>query len=678
MNIRRLFILTLLSIVVLSVGVTTTNLDARILDVPYTTYSRGLDGELVHTATAYEGAFFLNRDFDSPEDIHIDKNDDIYIADSGNGRIFVYSPNDESERVIGEGILDTPTGVFVDEDQDIYVADSGSNEVYWFDQEGTLVQTYEKPDEAFFGEDAPYLPRKVVVDKSKNVYVISDRGSNGIIQMDREGEFLGYYGVNRVQISFSLYLQRLIMSEQQRERYASLTPKPTTNLYIDDKNLIYTVTDGEYLNPIRKLNIVGNNVLTGTLLEEPNYRDIFVDEAGLIYAISNNSEAKGIISVLDNQGNLIFQFGERESGSLKMGQFENPSGIAVDSHGDIWALDGAGDGVQVFTKTEFGTLVLNAIDAHSKSDYETSRVLFEEVLRQNAMFSLAHENLGRAYQRDDELERALESYRIVDEKEGYSEVYWELRDQWIAANLTISIVVIVLAIVLYKQLKKRREKLPYYEETKMFIKKQKKKQWYHEWTLLKRMITHPQDVIYEIKFRQSVRISTALILYGVFVVIMIAGNYFIQGYIFRGNTSDIILTFEILKWLLPLLVLGIANHLMNALQSGEAFYRDLFIGFVYALAPIFLFKIPIDIISNALTFNEAFLFTFSNIAIYAWSIFNIILMIKELNNYKPGKLVINLVLTLFTMLILVMLYLVINVLTSQFLSFIRRIIGEVF
>jgi len=657
---------------------TSTDLQARVTDVPYTTYSTGLDGSLVHTATAYEGTFILNRNFDNPQDIFIDHNDKVYIADSGNSRVFVYDPATREEYVIGEDILDNPTGIFVDRQNDIYIADSGNNLVYWFNAEGDLIHTYDRPEEAFFGDDAPYLPRKVIVDRAKNVYVITDRGTNGIIQMDSTGEFLGYYGVNRVQLSFSLYLQRLFMSQEQRDRYASLTPRPTTNFDIDNKGLIYTVINGEYLEPLKKLNIVGNNVLSGDLLEEPNYRDIFVDGDGLIYAISNNTDAKGIISVLDNHGNLIFQFAERQSGSLKMGQFENPSGIAVDSQGDIWALDGGGNNVQVFTKTEFGNLVLTAIEAHSRSDYDTSQTLFEEVIRQNAMFSLAHSSLGRAYHRDGDIYRALESYQIVGDLEGYSEVFWEVRDEWIARNLTMTLVLLVGGVIAYKQVKKNKEKLPAYKQTKEFVNKQQTTKWYHEVSLIKRMLYQPLDVIYEIKYRQSVRIRTALIMYFVFTVLMIAGNFYVQGYLFKGNTDDIILAFEIMKWLLPLLLLGVANHLMNSLQSGEAFYRDLFIGFIYATAPILIFKLPIDIVSNVLTYNEAFLFQLANIIIYGWTLVNLVLLIKELNNYKPGQLIVNIALTLFTMLILVILYLVVNVLTSQLFTFIRRMIQEVF
>jgi DNA-binding beta-propeller fold protein YncE len=659
--------------------------EASISNIPYQTYSFGLRGDLVNTATAYEGTFILNSGFSNPEDIFIyselideEKHeyiDHIYIADTGNKRVYKYIPKSKTEFEIGVGILENPTGIFVDQNQDIYVADSKLKKVFWFNQAGELIKTYDKPDEPLFGEDSPYQPRKVIVNAKKNVYVLTEGGSNGIIQMDSNGDFLGYYGVNKVQVSLAFYINRMFMSKEQREMFASLVPKTTTNFAVDQKGLIYTVIENEYVNPIKKLNLEGNNVLTGMFLWDPHYQDIFVGMDGLIYTVSNNEMAPAVISVLDRQGNLLFVFGERKTGSIKIGEFDNPVGIATDSNGDIWVLDKFGGNVQVFTKTEFANMVITAINQYNASNYEEAEVLFKEVVRQNAMFGLAHSSLGKLYKRDNNFEQALESYKIANNRNGYSDVYWELRDQWIANNIVYLILFIVGFYVSLKIFKNNRHKFTKYNE---FINNIKKKKIYHELNLLKRILKDPLDVVYEIKFRQSVRIRTACILYIVFVFLNIICDYFIKGYLFSGQNDEVVLSYEILKWLIPLILIGVANHLINSLQSGEGFYRDIFIGIIYAFAPIFIFKLPLDIISNVLTYNETFIFNLAYLIMYIWTIINVILVIKEINNYKFFQLLINLVLTVFTMLIIIVLYLVINVLTNQLLSFLSGIIQEVF
>ena len=53
-------------------------------------------------------------------------------------------------------------------------------------------------------------------------------------------------------------------------------------------------------------------------------------------------------------------------------------------------------------------------------------------------------------------------------------------------------------------------------------------------------------------------------------------------------------------------------------------------------------------------------------------------MFKELNNYTVSQLILNIVLTLFSIFMLVILYLVISVLASQMFTFIEGILKEVF
>ncbi len=673
---KKKLILTI-CIVLLMTFVSLTTVKANINNVPFDTYSWGLEGWLVQTATAYEGTFILNSDFENPQDIFIDHEDNVYIADTGNSRIYKYNPKTKEETIIGKYNLQAPEGVFVDKVGDIYVADSQLKAVLWFNQNGELLKKYERPTEAFFGENAPYIPQKVLVDKNKDLYVITQNSTNGIIQLDKSGEFLGYYGVNKVELSPQLYLQRILMTKEQKEKFASLKPKATTNFAMDEKGLIYTVIRNEYLTPIKKLNIRGTNVLTGFLLEEPYYRDIFVDKDGLIYVVSNNPDYHTVISVLDQQGNLIFTFGQRIAGSLKIGLFEDPSGIAVDSNGDIWVLDGGGNHVQVFTKTEFANLVLTAIRYHNNSEYEKARPLFEEVVRQNAMFSIAHSSLGKAYERAGDLDKALESYRIANNKVGYSNVYWELRDNWLEKNLLPTLGILMVAGIAFHFLKKYKEQIIGYETIHGKIEKMKDTKLYFELISLKRILRHPADVVYDIKFRQSIRIRTAIGLYVAFVVINIISNIYIRGYLFRGYTTRIVLTYEILSYLLPLLLIGIANHLINSLQNGEGYYRDIFIGIIYAFAPVFIFKIPLDLISNVLTYNEVFIMQLGQLVINVWSIINVIYVIKEINNYKFGQTMLNVVLTIFTVFVMIILYLVISVLTSQMSTFIQGIIQEV-
>ena len=95
-----------------------------------------------------------------------------------------------------------------------------------------------------------------------------------------------------------------------------------------------------------------------------------------------------------------------------------------------------------------------------------------------------------------------------------------------------------------------------------------------------------------------------------------------------------------------------------------------------AFAPVLIFKAPLAIVSNILTFNEAYLVDIINIAIWAWSIFNVILVFKSVHNYSLGELILNILLTVVAVVILVFLFLMVYILFMQFYEFVVGLIKE--
>lgn len=646
-----------------------------ISNVPYSTYTMGSDGEFVRTANAYEGTFVLNKGFQNPEDIFI-KNDLVYVADTGNSRIYIYNIETTESDEITHDLLQEPTGLFVTDEGIIYVADATSNMVLVFNQAHELIQQIGRPTEPLFGDASIYEPRKVAVDLRGNVYVVSEAGINGIIQLDSSGAFLGFFGINKVDITIQLLIRRALMSAEQKEQFASLTPKSTTNISIDNQGIVYTVIKNEYSTPLKKLNIEGNNILDGISVIDPNYEDITVDEFGNIYTVSQGTETRGVIGVHDSFGNLLFKFGSQEINSMRIGEFAGVTGIAVDHYGDIWVLDGNGNNVQVFSKTEFASSVLTGIELYRIGKYDESAVYFQEIIRQNSLFALAHSRLGKYYERNEDFEQALSSYRIANNKEGYSTAYWEVRDAWISTNLLWILITIASVAVAYKVFSKTKAYDGYIERKQTFNQKLGNYKLIQELKLILNLFKHPIDTVYDIKFKQKIRVRTAIGLYIAFILINILSNYYIKGFLFRSDIKDMVFTYEVLKWSVPLLLFGLANYLISTLQNGEAFYRDIFIGTIVAFIPFFVFKIPLDILSNFMTYNEAFIINFGYMIMISWSVILLLIILKDLNNFKFSELIGNLLLTLFVMIIIIILYLIISILSQQLFDFIIGIIKE--
>ena len=670
---HALFIL-LASILVLVNSNIYLNARGELNDSPYETYAVGLEGELVASPLAYEGVSVINLDFVSPQDIYIDDDNIAYIADKDKKCIVKYNIDTKDVAIIGEGTLKGPTGVATDKDGNVYVADKTGGVVCKFSKDGALIETYEKPTEALFGSQSAFAPTKVVVDRNGNLFITSEGNSNGIIQLNNEGKFMGYFGPNNVTLTLELFMKRLVLSKEDRETYASLSPKTTTNLAIDTKNIVYTVIDGEAGVSLKKYNISGTNVLAKADFFSSSYQDITVDKNGFIYAVDKSSS--GAIQVMDSEGTLLFTFGSTKTGGLMLGEFDCASGIAIDKDFNIWVLDSLGKNIQVFRKTAFAEIVMKAIMAYNEGLYDDATTYYEEIIRQNASFVSAYIGLGKINQRLENFDVAMEYFKLSNYKSGYSEVYWEIRDNWFNRNL-VWIIIVVVVLVLLKVFKVYGR---LWRLTKIDLSKFKNKinsyRFVDEIKYLGRILKKPNDVFYDIKYGLKIRMRTAWIVFFAFIVINIIGDTFVRGYLFRNTTGDVNFAFELLRWGLLILLLVIGNFLISTLQSGEGFFRDIFIGTMFSFAPILLFKLPIDLLSNFLTYNEGYIYNILNGILWIWVFINIILMIKEIHNYKFGEFILNVVLTCVAVLIMILLFLVLYILTMQLIQFVIGLVSE--
>lgn len=640
----------------------------------YKTYIVGLEGELVSSSTAYEGVNVLNFGFNKPEDIFIDNDDNVYVADSGTKSVLKYDIETKTTTEYGKGILASPTGVFVTDDY-IYVADSINKNVQIISHDNNVVRTINRPKEALFGEESLYQPSKIAVDQRGNMFITSIGNANGVIQINNDGEFVGYFGPNTIKVSLSLLIKRMFLSKEDREVYASLNPKPTTNVTIDDKNIVYTLVDGTANESLKKYNVNGTNLLSGASNFSNAYKDIAVDNEGYIYSISHGNE--GAIQVRNPNGDTIFMFGNTTKNSYNMGNFDSACGIDVDSKGNIWVLDSTGKNLQVFTKTKFANNIFNAMRLYNDGKYDEAEVAYKEIISKNSSFVLAYIGLGQINQRKQNYHEALNYFRIANFKSGYSEAFWEIRDDFIGRNL-IWMVSVLLVIVLLAVFKVRQRVFAHYNiDLSKYTEKIKNNSYYKEFSYLPKMLRKPKDTIYDIKFLQKIRVSTALIFFVLFVLINVISDLFITSYLFRAQLdSHVNIAFELLKWglILPLIVIG--NHLVSSLQNGEGFFRDIFIGALVAFAPVMLFKVPLAILTNILTYNESYIYTLCNNVIWIWSCFNFIYMIKQVHNYSVKELIVNIVLTFLAVIILVFLYLMIYILFMQMFDFISGLIKE--
>lgn len=89
-----------------------------------------------------------------------------------------------------------------------------------------MLHRYDRPDLAAFGTETSYSPSRCV-NSSGTLYVVSDGSYDGMIQLDQNGDFLGYFGYNNNPITAWEYLQDLLFTDEMKAQLFSRCPIPS-------------------------------------------------------------------------------------------------------------------------------------------------------------------------------------------------------------------------------------------------------------------------------------------------------------------------------------------------------------------------------------------------------------------------------------------------------------------
>src|SRR5439155_3303145 len=130
--------------------------------------------------------------FDSPTGIAIDRNGDVLVADTTNGRLEKFSStgtflSNIGTKGAGPGQLGAPGGIAIDRAGDIYVADAGNHRVLKLAADGTFIAEWRGPDPGFYG------PRRIAIGPDASIYVV-DQGRSRIAKFSPDGRVLGVWG----------------------------------------------------------------------------------------------------------------------------------------------------------------------------------------------------------------------------------------------------------------------------------------------------------------------------------------------------------------------------------------------------------------------------------------------------------------------------------------------------
>lgn len=663
--------------------------------VPYKTYTQNGYGELVETQTAYTPYSTITKiqsniegeddfEFSKPEDIKIDSKGNIFVADTENGRVVICDANGTLINIIGEDQLADPTGLFIWEDEDgselIYVADQeyiGKREgaVIVYDMEGNIVNTYEKPDDVLYGESTRFQPQKLVVDKGGNMYISSRGNTNGVIQISPKdgGTFLGYFATNAASVNLTTIFLNLIMSDEQKAK-RQIIPSSVTNIGIDEKGLIYTVTSTDSVaNPVKKLNIAGGNLLQCDVYPS-NSIAVCVGKHKNIFVGTSN----GYVFEYTSEGSLLFVLGAKDDNAqYRIGLFQSLSAVEVDNNDNLYVLDSEASTIHIFKPTEFTTLVHDSLDFFEDGKYAESKEPLEQVIQMNGLFDYANMAMGRALYNEENYSEALTYYRLAKDKDGYSDSYWEIRNIWLNKYVMHAIIAIVAVVIIYKLLKMADKKKGLFNPVRKATEKLRSKMLYKQIFYGFKYMRHPFDGTYGVKREGMCSYIAAAVVCIVGIIIYVINRYFcgfLVKYVRDGRYN---IPTDVLQIVIILLFASIVTYLICTINDGEARFKEILVGYVYSFMPYIVIQPFIYLFGMVVTYNEMFIIEFANIIMFTWIVILIFLTIKELNNYSVKETFKVIGLTIFAAFVFILMAFVIYILFAQIIGFFTSFGGEV-
>ena len=681
----------------------------------YQTYTYDIHGEALYSPDAYTALKPVDSDFmglelalDNPNDMVVDADQNVYIADTGNNRIVVLDRYYKLKFIISEfnndqGVpdgLSSPQGVFVSEkntknDKTIWVCDTAKRRIVVFNADGEFQRIIEEPESKLFDEDADYKPVAMAVDEYNRLYVVSSTTYQGIIVMTEDGTFTGFIGAQAVSLSPWEILWRRFQTDEQREATSAVISAEFNNITISPDGYIYVTTsniadsdvesaitskEGTY-SPVKLLNTSGTEIMrrngfwapVGEIDYSTKSTDTITGVSTIIDVATGPEDTWSIIDekrsrvyTYDFDGNLLFAFGDTGAMLGNIGSIE----AVVYQGTNMLVLDKANRNITVFRRTEYGDLLLQAIEAENMQNFDLAINLWTEVLKRNANFDAAYVGIGQAMYRNKDYANSLVYFEAAYDTDNWSDSYKEIRKQWMSDYFLVLLLIIVAVIAVVMFFFKIMGKI-----NKTAATSGKKRHFGHEIAYGFHVIFHPFDGFWDLKHEKRGSIRGAI-----FFIVLAIGTFYYQsigqGYLLNQGLTYSGVWAQILGVLVPLFLFVLANWCLTTLFEGEGSFKDVFIASSYSLAPIPLLIIPATIYSNFCITTEVDIISFIGVLAFIWLGILVFFGTMVTHDYSMGKNVITVLGTIVGMVFIMFVAVLFTTLVGKIVGLVTNIITE--
>lgn len=622
--------------------------------------------------------------FNVPQDLFI-FNDEMYIADTGNNRIVITDMKFTKSRVISSfknnGKKDTfnePQGICVTEEA-IFIADTKNNRIVKLDHKGKLMLIMENPQDETFDKDFVFKPAKISVDNFKRIFVVSAGYNLGLMQFNEDGSYFQSIGAPKVTLSIFEQIKRKFQTDIQKDKSMEVVPTEYSNIHITEKGFIYVTSEStdEEVDALRQLNAKGADIINR--IGDPS-GDIIVGKGSASYtgpsAIVDVAEVgkHGNIAILDRKRSRIFVYDDTckllyvFSGPGEYnGALSVPSAMVCD--GDkFYIADRGRNAIAVFELTEYGKMFNEIAKAKTDIDYAREEQLWGEILSQNANCTLALNGLGNAAFKKQDYKKAMEYYKLAEDRTNYSKAYGFVRRQWLEENVVFALIVVTVAVILFmlygKFKKKHMENAP-------------KDSFLGRFHFSGYVSFHPFNGFWVLKREKRGSYGLATMWLVGAILAMIIANLF-NGFIFNTNNLQ---TYNMMSNVLfvtaAVVVWTVAQWCVTSLMDGEGKLGEIYIATCYSLRPYVICNIIATLLSQVLLETEGdFYYVLTGLAL-VWVLMLLVSSVMQTHDYSFGKTIVVILIILIVILLIIFIGMLVMALMQQLIAFIKDIITEV-
>lgn len=178
-------------------------------------------------------------------------------------------------------------------------------------------------------------------------------------------------------------------------------------------------------------------------------------------------------------------------------------------------------------------------------------------------------------------------------------------------------------------------------------------------------MSHPMDGFWDLTHEKRGSYAAANTILIATVVMRILGLRFTSFVIEPVNWEELNVLVYVLSIIFPLLLFVVGNWALTTLFDGKGRLGQVYMGTCYALLPYPLFHLPLMIISNFVTVDEASLFNVIDVCILIYAAILIISAMGQIHEFSGGKNLLFMFASLGAMVVMIFLLLLFFSMISQ-------------